>query len=406
MILTPAQTEIASDLHRFRVLNCGRRFGKTALAIEEIKGKALGKPARIAYIAPTIAQARDIAWEQLKKELSGAITYTNEQRLEIRVQTVQGGESLIVLRGWEAVETLRGQSYDFLVIDEVASMRNFWLNWSEVLRPTLTDREGEALFISTPKGFNHFYDLYNLQETNQQYKSFHFTSYDNPHIKPEEIDAARHDSNFEQEYMADFRKAEGLVYKEFDRKRHVYTTPPERTFKERILGIDFGFVHPAAILPIDVDHSDDLWIQSEWYHTGKTDLMIAEAAVQMRPHRVFPDPESPGAIEELKRKGLNVREVVKGKDSEEHGINVVREVLNSNKLHIHSSCVNLIHEFETHRYKDNSPDPEEEGEDALDALRYALMSFKATASTGPVQTMSQQKPYGINRLSEKKFLSM
>jgi len=377
VILTPAQNVIAGDTHRFRVLNCGRRFGKTSLSIEEIKGKAIGKPSRIAYIAPTVQQARDIAWEQLKRELRPAATYINESRLEIRVRTVDGGESLIVLRGWEAVETLRGQSFDFLVLDEVASMRNFWLNWREVLRPTLTDTEGEALFISTPKGFNHFYDLYNLQEENAAYKSFHYTSYDNPHIKREEIDAAKGDSNFEQEYLADFRKAEGLVYKEFDRAKHVYSTLPDGTaFVENVVGIDWGFVHPAAVLLLKRDRSDAIWVDSEFVERGRTDAEVAEYAAALNANAYYPDPESANANEELRRRGVNVRPVVKGKDSEKNGIDKVRELLKANKLHINKSCKNLIAEFETHGYKEGRDEPEDEGEDALDALRYPIMMMQ------------------------------
>jgi hypothetical protein len=382
VILTPAQNVIAGDTHRFRVLNCGRRFGKTSLSIEEIKGKAIGKPSRIAYIAPTVQQARDIAWEQLKRELRPAATYINESRLEIRVRTVDGGESLIVLRGWEAVETLRGQQFDFLVLDEVASMRNFWLNWREVLRPTLTDTEGEALFISTPKGFNHFYDLYNLQEENAAYKSFHYTSYDNPHIKKEEIDAAKGDSNFEQEYLADFRKAEGLVYKEFDRAKHVYSTLPEGTgFVESVVGIDWGFVHPAAVLLLKRDRTDAIWVDSEFVERGRTDAEVAEYAAALNANAYYPDPESANANEELRRRGVNVRPVVKGKDSEKNGIDKVRELLKANKLHINKACKNLIAEFETHGYKEGRDEPEDEGEDALDALRYPVMMMQPAPKT-------------------------
>src|SRR3990167_8453395 len=135
------QKIIARDRHRFRVLRCGRRFGKTTLISEEIKGKVLGKPSKIAYIANNYQQARDIAWGMLKHELLGRIIDTNEQRLEIRVEPKDGGESIIFLRGWESVENLRGQAFDFLAIDEVAMMRNFWVNWYEVLRPTLTDKK-------------------------------------------------------------------------------------------------------------------------------------------------------------------------------------------------------------------------------------------------------------------------
>ena len=91
MILTPAQSLIAKDLHRFRVVCVGRRGGKTTLAVEEIKGKALSKSARIAYIAPTYRQARDIAWEMLKKQLQPIIIDINESRLEIRVIKIKNG---------------------------------------------------------------------------------------------------------------------------------------------------------------------------------------------------------------------------------------------------------------------------------------------------------------------------
>ena len=124
MILHPAQQTIARDKHRFRVINCGRRFGKTTLAIEEIKGKALSKPSRIAYIAPTYQQARDIAWELLKKELKPIVKKINESRLELEVMTKDGESSFIILRGWESIETLRGQQFDFIVIDEIAMMKN------------------------------------------------------------------------------------------------------------------------------------------------------------------------------------------------------------------------------------------------------------------------------------------
>ena len=199
----------------------------------------------------------------LIKELKPITKKINESRLELEVYTQDGKTSYIALRGWEAIETLRGQHFDYIVIDEVASMRNFWLHWQEVVRPTLTDRKGQALFISTPKGFNHFYDLYNMEWfvdpstglTDPDYKSFHFTSYDNPHIPKEEIDKARHEmteDRFSQEYLADFRKTEGLVYKEFSRERHCYSEEKISVY-ERIAGLDFGYTNPAAIPFITIE---------------------------------------------------------------------------------------------------------------------------------------------------------
>jgi hypothetical protein len=380
VILTPAQNIIAADTHRFRVLNCGRRFGKTSLAVEEIKGKALAKPNRIGYTAPTYQQARDIAWAALKKELHGIILSANEARLEITTRAMGGGESTIILRGWESIETLRGQALDFIIPDEVAMYRNFWPMWNEVIRPTLTDRRGEALFLSSPKGFNHFYDLYNLQETDKDFKSFHFTTYDNPYIPVDEIEAAKRqlpEDAFAQEYLADFRKRQGLVYPEFDRSRHVYSEFPEgTTIVESIAGADFGFVHPCAVLKLEIDKADGIWVSSEFYETGRTDLEVAEYTAALGVSRVYPDPESPSAIEDTRRKGVNVRPVVKGKDSEKNGIDKVRELLKARKLHIHRSCKGLISEFETHAYKEGTGEPEETGEDALDALRYPIMMMQ------------------------------
>ena len=154
MLLHQTQNQVAECLKRFRVICCGRRWGKTPEAIEEIKGKALSRPSRIVYIAPTYQQSRDIAWEQLRNELKPIIIDCNETRLELRVKTQDKGISFICLRGWESIEGLRGQKFDLMILDEVAMMRNFWSNWQEILRPTLTDTKGEAMFISTPKGFN------------------------------------------------------------------------------------------------------------------------------------------------------------------------------------------------------------------------------------------------------------
>lgn len=380
--LHPSQALIASDRHRFRVVNCGRRFGKTLLSVWEMFGFALAKDdARIAYIAPTYQSARDIAWNELKRITLPVQVSVNESRLEVRITNKSGGESFIALRGWESIETLRGQAFDFIVLDEVAHYRNFWEHWQEVIRPTLTDRKGEALFISTPKGFNHFYDLYNLESKDKDFKSFHFSTYDNPHIPREEVDKAKKElteDRFAQEYMADFRKTEGLVYKEFSRDRHVFSEKPANVIKT-FGGVDFGFTNPAAAIEIEKDYDRRYFVGPEWYKRGQTDAQIADYVSALNWNECYPDPESASGIEELRRRGVNVRDVIKNKDSIRNGINLVRELFKSNRLFIHKSCVNLISELETYSYPDKKPDhsedekPIKENDHALDALRYALM---------------------------------
>ena len=398
MNLTPAQKIIAKDNHRFRVINCGRRFGKTTEAIEEIKGKALAgrKGDKIAYIAPTIQQARDIAWNMLKSELRPITLKTKEApSLEIEVMNKDGEPVLIILRGWEAIETLRGQSFIFVILDEVASMRNFWLHWEQVISPALTDRIGDALFISTPKGFNHFYDLYNKQEKDPDFKSFHFTSYDNPHLPVSEIERQKKslsENSFAQEFMADFRKQEGLVYKEFDRSRDVFDDlAPRKSLVEKIAGVDFGFTNPAVVLEIEHDADNHFWVMSEWYKRGKTNDEVIAHSKTLGINIFYPDPAEPDRIEEMRRAGLNVREV--SKDIEK-GIDSVRELFKQGRLHIHNSCKNLISELETYAYPEKRPNknepelPVKENDHALDALRYALYNNQPLA-------LDMQEDFGL-----------
>lgn len=378
MTLTPSQSSIAKDTHRFRVVCCGRRFGKTTLAVLEMVAKAVyGDNRTICYIAPTYQQARDIAWQELKKKCGNALFKVNESRLELTITTVNGGTSSIILRGWESIETLRGQKFDFIVVDEIASMRNWHINWQEVIRPTLTDTRGEALFISTPKGFNHFYDLYCLETKDTDYKSFHFTTYDNGYIPYDEIEKAKKElteDRFAQEYLADFRKTEGLVYKEFNRQKHVYTNR-RITPIEIDVGVDFGYTNPSALLKIVQDSDNNFYVMEEYYKTGKTTPELIDVARSMAANYYFPDPAEPDRIEEMRRAGLNVRDVSK---EIEAGIQTVRELLKADRLFIHASCENLIAEFETYSYPEKKPDkaepelPIKENDHALDALRYVL----------------------------------
>jgi PBSX family phage terminase large subunit len=382
-VLFRSQATILSDKHRFRVVNCGRRFGKTTLAVEEIKDFALSRESRICYIAPTIQQARDIAWSMMIKQLKPVITKAVESpSREIIIRNKDDSTSLIQLRGWEAIETLRGQRFDFIVIDEVASMRNFWLNWQEVIRPTLTDTKGEVMFISTPKGFNHFYDLYNLENEDKDYKSFHFTSYDNPFLPVEELDKAKEElteNRFAQEYLADFKKTEGLVFPEFNRDKHITNEFPE-TFTDKILGADFGWVNPACLLPCGIDHNENYWFREEWYHSKRTTEELIERALLFKGiTKFYPDPENAEATEKCRRAGLNVRLPIKDIIA---ATDHLKELFKQNRIHIHPDCKNLIWELETYHYPDEKPDknavekPVDKDNHAIKAMGYELYTLK------------------------------
>ena len=237
------------------------------------------------------------------------------------------------------------------------------------------------MFISTPKGFNHFYDLFNWQDKDNDYKSFKYTTYDNPFIPKEEIDKASEElteDRFAQEYLADFRKTEGLVYKEFNRKLHVTEKKPT-TIGDTILGVDFGYTNPAAIVPIRIDGDNHYWIANEWYRTGQTTEQIAEQCLTYKSTKCYPDPAEPDRVEILRRAGLNCRDVNKDIIA---GIDHVRELFKQGRIHIHPDCKSLIMELETYRYPDKKHDsneqekPIKENDHLLDSLRYALYTYK------------------------------
>lgn len=380
MELTPSQEQIAADLHRFRVVVCGRKFGKTTLTSVELIGKAIAEDnRRVMYIAPTLGDARRLMWDRLRNAFKAAITKENDTRLELRVKTVKGGESDIFLGSWELVNNYRGDEFDFIVFDEVQEYREFWSGWQEAMRPTLTPRSGEALFTGTPKGFNHLYDLYNFEYTDTDYKSFKFSTYDNPYIPRDEIEKAKGElpeERFAQEYLAEFKKSEGLVFKEFNRERHIFDY--EITgYTDLLAGVDFGYTNPTAIPSICLKDAK-FYVTRELYRTGMTDDEVGDYIANQRYSKVYPDPEAPAAIEVLRRKGVNVRDVKKGKDSIQNGIQTIRELFKQNRLSIHKSCINLISELEMYSYADSSPmrneneNPQDKYNHAIDALRYVV----------------------------------
>ena len=368
------------------------------------------RDAKIGYIAPTFGQARDILWQQLKKIAEPIALKVNESRLEIVIRsryvkrepitnkiilnhankpTYGESTSQIMLRGWESVETFRGQALHFLVLDEVAKMKSFNTGWKEVMIPTLTDHAAPVLFLSTPNGFDHFYDLYNLEASNQDYKSFHFTSYDNPHIKEEEINklkAIMTDDEFAQEYMADFRKRTGLVFKDFQRNYHVFDPRIDERFKnmrttQSFVGIDFGYTNPSSSLLIKKDQDSNYYVVDEFYETNVTNTQLI-SRMKQEPFRltntVYADPAEPDRIQEFKRAGFHMPHVVKGKGSIVNGVQRLQELLKSGRIRVSNKCKNLINEFETYHYPEktinhnDSEKPVDEDNHALDALRYAL----------------------------------
>lgn len=382
MALHQAQVEIARCNKRFIVVNAGRRFGKSYLCSEELIASAIiQKGRRCLYISPTYQSSRDIMWSILKERCKPIIVKANESLLTMEVQAQGGGTSLIMLRGWEAVDTIRGQWFNTIIIDEVSSMKKFWAGWQEVLLPTLADKQGNSIMISTPKGKNHFYELYNTHITNPDtWASFHYTTYDNPHIKEEEIDMLKTTMSHErflQEFMGEWVVRQDLVYKEF--VDSMVTSEQNIPHDYKLLGIDWGYTNATGALLIYV-RNGKFYVMKEYYQTKKTTDEIIEAIAQWKADYTYADPAEPDRIEQLRRANFYVRDVSKEVIAQ---VDKVRELFVTGRLVIHSSCVNLIAELHEYHYDENAPEhlrdkPVKESDHLINALQYALHTYTAT----------------------------
>ena len=212
--LLPWQQEVWGDTTRFKIVAAGRRTGKSRLAAWLLIVNALdaGK-GHVFYVAPTQGQARDIMWQTLLELGNPVIVSSHINNLQIKL--ING--ATISLKGADRPETMRGVSLKFLVMDEYADMKPEV--FEQILRPALADQKGNALFIGTPMGRNHFYELYQYAELEDDptYKAWHFTSYDNPLLDEDEINVAKKSMSsyaFRQEFMASFEARGSEMFKE------------------------------------------------------------------------------------------------------------------------------------------------------------------------------------------------
>ena len=194
----PAQQAVLNSTARFRVMMCGRRFGKSLIS-QRISVKQGVHKEQVAYITPTY-QLGKIFFQEIIKVLPIEIYKKNEADLVINFIT---GGTIRFFTG-ERLDAMRGLKFHLVIIDEASYIPNLEDGWNNSIRPTLTDYKGKAIFLSTPKGRNFFYSLF-MKHDEPEWESFKFTTYDNPYIDPSEIDAAKAQlphAVFEQEYMA------------------------------------------------------------------------------------------------------------------------------------------------------------------------------------------------------------
>lgn len=433
VVLSPWQLGVAKDPTRFRIVCAGRRAGKSVLSRLIVLKWALKEQGLYWIVSPTYRQGKQNHWRELKKEIPRQwIAKINEVELSI----ILTNGSIIELKGAENPDALRGVKLRGLVIDEIASIRNWdWL-WSEVLRPTLTDYEAPAMFISTPKGYNHFFALYEEgQKKSGNYRSWRFTSYENPYIPKDEIDSAKEElteDTFAQEYMADFRKFTGLAHKPWDREIHLikpFEVPREWKVGR---GFDYGSAHFTASPRIRIDN-DDNWFIDLCYMDRQRDIKGHAEAILAEDYGLgtvlsFGDPTGLQWFKEFKQYNLHIskanREVGQGfRGWIEYCVEKVNERLKPRPGHTiylpkdrkieHAPSLlvfdnkenqDFVKQIENLKWRetatgdilpvlDESGDPTGGHFDLMAALRYFAVSYKGHRRTRTPSEVGGVKPY-------------
>ena len=357
MSLTLPQKQVIDCKSRFRVLISGRRFGKTFVAINELARFARIPNRKVWYVAPSYRQAKSICWIDLKDKVISHRWHKkiNDSDLSILLKN----NSLIALRGADNEQSLRGVGLDFIVMDEFADIKKY--AWNEVLRPTLSDKKGHALFCGSPKGYNWAYDMFVKGTQDKEWESFKFTTLEGGQVDQEEINQAKDDLDertFQQEYEASFVNYSGIIYYNFNRAVNILNDykPTNDTIH---IGMDFN-VDPMAAVVGQIKNNDLIIFEEIQIWSSNTNEMVEEIKRRYKGKIIiYPDPAS------------RQRKTSAGGFTD---LSILKNANGKSSLFMLKSCKNMIKSIERQVYKENThvPDKDSGYDHFNDALGYLV----------------------------------
>ena len=377
---------IADAPFRFRVAVCGRRFGKTHLAIRELAKYAAKPDQRVWYVAPTYRMAKQIVWKKLKKKLLNInwVKKVNEQ--DLTLELVNGSE--ISLRGADNYDSLRGVGLNFICLDEFADIDSE--AWYEVLRPTLADTAGHALFLGTPKGMNWAKDIFDNYTTKKSWMSFQFTTVDGGNVPEEEVEQARQDLDartFSQEFLATFENFSGIIAYSFG-THNILKAEEVNANEQLILGTDFN-VNPMSCTVMRRTKDGLHCVDEIVLNSSNTNELIDEIRNRYprNPITIFPDPAGVQRktsangntdIKLLENAGFTVRyhrqhPLVKDRINSANSLFFLRDN-DTTRFYIDPKCKHTIKSLQQFCYKEGTqiPDKDSGFDHMFDALTYAI----------------------------------
>lgn len=247
--LHDAQRQVAGAARRFNVLNCGRRFGKTLFGINRaMQTLRQGKP--VGWFAPTYKLMLEV-WLEARRALVDELVTAN--KTEMRMELHNGA----TFEMWtlDNPDAGRGRKYARAIIDEAAMVKNLMDAWQASIRPTLTDMRGDAWFLSTPKGRNAFWQLYQLgvDPTQTDWACWQMPTAMNPYIDPAEIEAAQQmlpERVFRQEYLAEFVEESGYVFRRVMEAATAQALEQGEPDCRYIYGVDWARFHDFTVFVV------------------------------------------------------------------------------------------------------------------------------------------------------------
>ncbi len=398
--LTKPQLKVSSSKSRFRVLVSGRRFGKTYLCITEMMKYATGLNKKIWYVAPTFKMAKEIVWSKLKEMLSqfNWIEDINESNMTI---TIKKTGSKISLKGCDAYDSLRGVGLDFLILDEFADIDE--KAWTEVLRASVSDTQGDVLMCGSPKGYGNWsYRMYlKGQDQDREWDSFQFTTLDGGMVTEDEVEQAKQDIDirtFRQEFEGTFENYAGSVYYNFHPVESVVDKQIDWT-KPLHIGMDFN-VDPMSACVGQIEKDKIFFLDEVVIYSSNTDEMVEEIRNRYGtkiPIFIYPDPASRQRktsaggktdLSILQNAGFKVKCKLKHPAVRDR-INAVNSKLkdsNGNRhIFVSKTCKTIVKGLQRQIYKENTniPDKEDGFDHMNDAIGYMVDFLK------PLTTQAQ-----------------
>ena len=388
---------------RFFVMVCGRRFGKTTASAMEATYYASQPNKKIWLVGLSYDKAdlmfREI-WQKMVIGHANDIDRASEKDRHIRFKW----GTTVEAKSADNPDSLVGEGLDLLIIDEAAKVKR--KIWDMYLSPTLSDRKGKGIFITTPEGFNWIYDLYLLGQEDELWESHQAPSWDNHFAFPDGkkdqflLERKRNMDKevYDQEYGAKFTSFAGRVYP-FERELDVGDYPYNPNFPT-FCSIDFGYRMPAVGW-FQIHRVGGIWhinMIDEIIHKKnvKTDELALK--IKAKPYNVlkyFGDPAGMqaqgqsglGDIEIFRKKGIVVNtKRDKTSKSIASGISHVRSFIENvdgkRYLHLDNKCKGLAKVLENYRYpehkegKDLKLDPLKDGyhDHGCDMIRYFFIN--------------------------------